>query len=282
MIPATIDTVDYIATIENCDFTNNEANIGGGGYFTRAQVINSRFSENRARDGGGTHALVSEFVDCNLIGNAASAFGGGAAVRASTMTRCLITDNEAPEGGGVHDQGLVTILSHCVMARNSADRGGGYAGVVRGAELVNCTIADNEAPAGSGVYLRAVDPEMWFFERTIITGGRVGEAIRCAGGSSALLSCTDVFGNAGGDWIGCIMEQESLAGNLRGDPMFCQAGVNWNLCSDSPCAPEQAGACGLIGALSVGCDDCGPQALEPSTWGQVKYQIRRRFLAPAQ
>jgi hypothetical protein len=189
----------------------------------------------------------------------------------------MITDNSAPEGGGVRDSGD-SMLGNCIISRNSATRGGGYAGVSRPSHLINCTLADNEAPVASGAYLASGAYVVWLFERTVISGGLVGEAVRCDGTASAMFFCTNVFGNAGGDWVDCIMGQQSLAGNMNVDPMFCQAGIDWHLCSDSPCAPPQTGACGLIGALPVGCPDCGAQALEPSTWGQIKHELSRRRL----
>jgi len=73
--------------------------------------------------------------------------------------------------------------------------------------------------------------------------------------SSAQLACTDLWGNAGGDWVGPIAGQLGQAGNLSADPDFCDpAAGDFTLAAASPCAPDQSGGCGQIGAWPVGCD----------------------------
>lgn len=66
-------------------------------------------------------------------------------------------------------------------------------------------------------------------------------------------SCTDVYGNAGGDWVGCLAGQDSVNGNFHADPLFCGADGDDNrftLGGASPCAND---TCGLIGAEDIGC-----------------------------
>jgi hypothetical protein len=85
-----------------------------------------------------------------------------------------------------------------------------------------------------------------------------------------------MFGNEGGDWTDCLESFLGVDGNIAMDPLFCNLPVgDLHLCSDSPCAPEQSGACGLIGALPVGCGTCGATALSPTTWGQIKHNAIR-------
>jgi hypothetical protein len=70
------------------------------------------------------------------------------------------------------------------------------------------------------------------------------------------LTCCDVYGNQGGDWIGCIADQYGTAGNISADPLFCDpvAGDHGLVSPDSPCLPEN-NECGvLIGAHGLGCD----------------------------
>jgi hypothetical protein len=55
-----------------------------------------------------------------------------------------------------------------------------------------------------------------------------------------------------------------LGGNFQSDPLFC---FDYSLAESSPCAPANSpGACGLIGALEVGCGG----AVTPATWGEIK------------
>jgi len=68
--------------------------------------------------------------------------------------------------------------------------------------------------------------------------------------------CNDVWGNAGGNWIG-ISDPTGEGGNISLDPMFCDpAAGDLTLASESPCLPGNPGNgdCGQIGALGLGCE----------------------------
>jgi hypothetical protein len=93
----------------------------------------------------------------------------------------------------------------------------------------------------------------------------------CQGGE-ATLTCCDIFGNEGGDWVGEIAGQYGINGNISEDPLFCDmANDDFTIQADSPCAPEHSGGCGLIGLMPVGCP---PTAVEQTTWGSVKASFR--------
>jgi hypothetical protein len=91
-------------------------------------------------------------------------------------------------------------------------------------------------------------------ERTIIAFSSEGAGTCCGEGEGTLmLSCCDLFGNAGGDWVGCVAEHAGLNGNFSSDPMFCNpADGDFRLLVSSPCA-DGSSDCGLIGAWSAGC-----------------------------
>ena len=76
-----------------------------------------------------------------------------------------------------------------------------------------------------------------------------------AGGTVAF-SCSDVFGNEGGDWVGPIAGQAGLNGNIGLDPLFCNpAAHSFSLQDNSPCrgySPESP-TCDRMGAWLVGC-----------------------------
>jgi hypothetical protein len=65
------------------------------------------------------------------------------------------------------------------------------------------------------------------------------------------VSCTDIYGNAGGDWVGNLAGQLGVNGNISEDPLFCDA-ANGNLQLDfsSPCLFAE---CGTMGAWGIGC-----------------------------
>jgi len=91
--------------------------------------------------------------------------------------------------------------------------------------------------------------------RSIIAFSSNGEALTCMGNGLAALSCTDSFGNSGGNWTNCIADQLGINGNFASDPRFCSPpSGDFTLAANSPCAPANSpSGCGLIGAHPVGC-----------------------------
>jgi hypothetical protein len=108
-------------------------------------------------------------------------------------------------------------------------------------------------------------------ENTIIAFSTTGLGIYCSdAGSIPLLTCCDLYGNAGGDWVGCIAGQAAINGNFSSDPFFCAAeSGDVRLSCTSPCVNRYG--CGQIGALGVG---CGPTSVEYTTWGRIKSMFR--------
>jgi hypothetical protein len=81
------------------------------------------------------------------------------------------------------------------------------------------------------------------------------------------LSRCGVFGNDGGDWIGCIAGQGTINDNFSEDPLFCgedNPDEPFTLHSDSPCASENNPACGLVGARRAGCET----PVKTTSWGR--------------
>jgi predicted outer membrane repeat protein len=232
--------------ITGCSFVGNEASNSGGGI----ELQEDSFMSN-----------------CDISGNTAAVRGGGVFLVGSTVTECRIFDNSAPMGGGIHGSG---IIQNCTVSGNSSPSGGGG---IHGSGLIqNCTVSGNSAPSGSGVWLTSSTT----IQNSIIAFGELGQAVVCFDNSTPTLVCCDVYGNQGGDWVGCIAGQLGVNGNISEDPLFCnRAAGDLGLCSDSPCTPDHSGGCGLIGALPVGCGACGSTPVEPVTWGQIKFRARR-------
>ncbi len=178
-----------------------------------------------------------EILRCMFVANRASGCGGAIALFSGTrltLTECTFSGNTAVERGG----GAIS----CCESRAHAER---------------CTFYANSAPSGSGVECRRYyEPTELSLEHCVVAEGVLGEAISCLGGAVAALRCCDVFGNEGGDWVGCLAEQYGMDGNIWGNPWFCNApGGDFRLWSTSPCAPPwtQTPECGRIGAHDVGC-----------------------------
>jgi hypothetical protein len=132
-----------------------------------------------------------------------------------------------------------------------------------GTYMAGCTIAGNSG--ASSIFGTAMSGE-----RLIVAYNQTATPFI---NSRPVLSCTDVYGNTGGDWIGVISDQYRVRGNIQVCPSFCSlAEGDLHLCDESPCLPGQHPDdydCGLIGALAAGCS-CGPSATHPTTWGAIK------------
>jgi hypothetical protein len=156
------------------------------------------------------------------------------------------------------------------MYNNTASHSGGAVNLVEdaSASITNCTLSGNSAPTGSGVWLQTDCTAT--AENTIIAFGVESEAVYCQGTSSCALSCCDVFGNTGGDWVGCIADQADINGNFSEAPQFC--GVwedDYHIADTSPCF--YAPGCGLVGALGIGCSGT---RTDGTTWSGLKALYR--------
>lgn len=141
------------------------------------------------------------------------------------------------------------------------------------------TVAGNDAGIAieSGVRVE--------LERVLIAFN-LGAAVDCAVTPDVSLACSDLYGNAGGDWTGPIAGLENVADNFAADPRFCDGDADdYHLADLSPCLSKNRGdadGCGRVGALDIGCtavpdgrgrrvlvlpalDPCQPNPFNPST-----------------
>ncbi len=223
-------------TIIGCILRDNHAEIGGALYCTEwsaPRLIDCILEANDAYHGG----AVYSYIWCSL-----------------SLARCMLRDNRAIAGGAVYGVFLSpTALDSCTLAENRATQGGACYGVYySGAICRQCTFYGNGAPSGGSLFCDIMSsPDL---ENTIIAFGTEGCAILDDGAGA--LTCCDIYGNAGGDWVGSIAGQLGVNGNISEDPLFCgaiQPQQPYSLSSASPCAPEPNPRCGLIGAWAVGC-----------------------------
>jgi len=240
--------------IINCRFEENWAGStgsssirAGGAIFCAigAPVIrHCVFENNGAYFSGGAIACYSaspEIFDCRFTRNMAGGFGmsfgtGGAIACRNSRTRVensLLHENIAYFGGGIFTASPISI-ARCTIVGNSADSiGGGICCTDSGFTMSNSIIAFSLSGEAAGV---------------ILIGGSWPHPT---------LTCSNVYGNAGGDWVGAI----TYPNGISEDPLFCDMdGENFRLHSQSPCAPPNNQWGQLIGALDVGCT---PTAVEP-------------------
>jgi hypothetical protein len=225
-------------TISNCRFVINQAVNGGGGvaavWGAHPVIKDCEFRQNTTTYGGGLYCWqnASPTVQrCVFEQNATYADGGGADCAYSsspTFSYCLFSENSAVVGGGM-------------MCYNNSNP-----------VLTNCTFARNSAPIGGGINCNNSVPTL---HACIIANSLSGEAISCYYSPGALvLTCCDVFGNAGGDWTGCIGGLQEANGNLALDPRFCDLpSGKYTIRNNSPCAPRNNGCGVLIGFGYVAC-----------------------------
>jgi len=89
---------------------------------------------------------------------------------------------------------------------------------------------------------------------SIVAFGLLGPGVGCGSAVTPTLTCCDIYGNEGGDWVDCIADQYGVNGNICEDPLFCDPeNGDFTIRGDSPCAPDYNPECGLIGAWPVGC-----------------------------
>ena len=161
---------DGTVTISNSDLSENPANCTGGALFNRGNctLTNTNVSNNSARRGGGGIANIGDTLTIanSVISNNSANYGGGVSTgsgihgsiskaSAVTISYSTISGNAATDyGGGINNNGILTVTS-TTIADNSAQMGGGiYAGCVSLASITSSTIARNEATSiGGGIYI---------------------------------------------------------------------------------------------------------------------------------
>jgi predicted outer membrane repeat protein len=184
----------------------------------------------------------------------------GGAVRivnsSPTLRDCIFTDNRARAGGAVScEDTAFPMIVGCTFARNEADQGGAIiASNTSAPEVARCTFAENSAtsPDVAGACIESASYSQVVVTTAILSFSPQGQAVRCTTAGSVTLTCSDIFGNAGGDWTDEIASQAALRWNFSADPLFCNiAQDDYGLWNNSPCIRE---VCGVIGAWPMGCE----------------------------
>ncbi len=234
------------ATIEDCSFTQNFTYNSNAVYVrhsgTSAAFRRCEFSDNTA----GLHsAALSMMYDATLI-----------------VEDCVFARNAANGHGTFNAIGGHVEFRNNVFWDNSGSYGamtleGGTSGVVSG----NTFFGNNSSVASVGIFSPVV------FEYNIVAGENMGLGLSRT--SEGQFRYNLFYDNAGGDFGG-----ESYEGEFVADPLFCipEFGA-FSVCADSPVLPENNSCC-LIGALGVGCPNCGAVSGELVSWGSVKTLFR--------
>jgi len=256
------DAADIQAAIDAA--SNGDTVLLASGTFTGTGNYDIDFS-------GKAVVLMGEFgpssttIDCQTLGQALvlkSGEGPGTIITGLTIKNAYT----GTEGGAIMCDNTSPQIIDNVFEANHTEKSGGGIYVKAGSPLIqNNTFVDNLADvAGGGIFVddATSSPQIIY---NIIAFSAAGEGIACSGGANPIMSCNDLYGNAGGDAL-CGTDGGN---NASSDPEFCGvsgSGFFW-LQSDSPCAPASS-LCGvLIGSLPVACSTVD---IKETSWGAIK------------
>ncbi|MFA4948204.1 MAG: S8 family serine peptidase, partial [Candidatus Krumholzibacteriia bacterium] len=251
------------AKILGCTVTNNRVDTNGGGIYckeAKGRIAGCVFSGNTAAKSGGGIAVQTsssmDIVGCSVIGNLANTESGGGIYIISARARidsCTIAGNTGSFGGGLFNgTNAFCTLKNSGVNSNVARNGGGGLYSSTNLTMENCTIVGNSA-AYYGAGIESFYGNQNTIVRSIVAFNLLKEGIYTGSGTQTI-SCSDVYGNAGGNYGGSTTDRTGLNNNISSDPSFCDAGAfDYHLYDTSPCAPA-ASPCGLlIGAHRVDC-----------------------------
>ncbi len=229
------------STVIDCErITRGMRFFSGEGPSARVEGFTIRNGYLENYEGGGIAVVNSSptLVDLILEGNEAR--GGGIFVRngSPNIERILFAGNISWEDGAgiLCEENASPILTSATFVGNNCLWGGGAIGLDLGStiEVNNTLIAFNSAAEGGGIYLRDES-------------------------STAMIQCSDLYANAGGNYGGHIADQTGMNGNISEHPFFCDFDTgNFQLATGSPCLPPNNSCAVLIGARGEGCDAATP------------------------
>jgi hypothetical protein len=193
----------------------------------------------------------------------------------TTLSGCLFMNN-VNRGVGSGGLGLGVgpkTVENCVFIHNGAmganGLGGGLSGgvagvpgvIIRGNTFVDNYKVTNTSPGGS------ISVGTCTLENNIFVGSQGGAAISLAPLATLRSFACNVF------WDNPLGAGVPLTEtNREVDPEFCdRVALDLTLRAGSPCLPEDASGCGLIGAFGLG---CGTVSVESRSWGSIKELYR--------
>jgi predicted outer membrane repeat protein len=201
--------------------------------------------------------ILEGFTIRNAFKDLFGAIGGAVGIHGVTVTmrNCIFLDNYSMgSGGAIHCRSASPVIEDCAFVINHADYGGAIScDGASSLRLKNCTFYGNWAAGkGGSIYFAQSSLEV---ENCIFAFGTGGAAIDVAETYVGFtITCTDIFGNVGGDWVGPIAGRLGVSGNISLDPLFCDwYESDFHLSSLSPCLPINNSCRVQMGAFGHGC-----------------------------
>jgi hypothetical protein len=206
-------------TVEE-NLLENQGRLGAIACYSSVTIAHNVIRNNR---GGGILCASSALIDGNLI------ISNGAPYPLYY----------APNTGISCEEACSPVITNNTIVDNSVDRGAIRIGTDSHPRLERNIVAMNKHFFSGG-------------------GGGIPEAGGIFSSSDSVsISCCNVYGNEGGNYIG-LPDQTSVNGNISVDPIFCDPwSGNFTLHIESQCLPgnhPDGVSCGLIGALGMGCE----------------------------
>ena len=230
--------------------------IGGFG-LSAPKILGCAFESNVAYD----------WFD-NNVDDGESGEGGGLWVSSSSATtfpiirNCLFRNNIASNlrdpyfyfgrGGGIFCAGSgVVNIQNCTFYKNGGEgediaNGGILSASHTNVIMTNCTMINNFG----GIYSDGSQISL----HNCIIAYDADQSVSCEYETSNInISCSDIYGNAWGDWVSCISGFQGVNGNISSDPLFLTGSDFCCVSQESPCNPANNG-CGVwIGAAPPDC-----------------------------
>ncbi len=255
---------DSSPRILNCTITYNSAEPNGGGIHCNGaspQIVQCVIAHNTAQKYGGgiglSNSSEATIIGCTISQNTATAESGGGlytSYSSVSIEDCDISENTAKFGGGVFNAmtSFMTI-KRSIISGNETRNGGGGVYSMEGLTMDNCTLVGNSAPY-YGTAIECMYGSNNHVSRSIIAfHADTVEAIFTIA-DTLDISCSDVYGNGGGNYGGNTPDQTGMNDNISEDPLFCDLeGRDYNIYDTSPCAPAHSPCGEVIGALDVRC-----------------------------
>ena len=177
-------------TVENCIFTNNTAESGGGASVTFGAEV----------------TFESCVFDDNHIAEDDFGSGAGAYVNDATahFSNCTFINNDVPWNGGavnVNVNGLGN-FTNCLFKNNTALNVGGAVTVINStadANFTGCVFEENVAPAGGGVTVNSADVDFIdcdFIENEATHNAAGGGGLHVQSGAIIVINGCDFIGNS--------------------------------------------------------------------------------------
>jgi hypothetical protein len=205
---------DAFTVLTNCTVSGNSVTGDGGGLATSGlgttTATNTTVRGNSAVNGGGVstdgfgfysapHPFngTTNLTNCTVSGNSANSNGGGlydTALGSTTVKGTNVKDNSASVGGGIANQGTLTVASSTISNNQASSQGGGISTTGGSATVTNSAISSNQVYSLGTALGGGIDCENSVLSLTncTVNANQANGATARGGGIYALDSTVDV------------------------------------------------------------------------------------------